>query len=345
MIPNGSVGCDDGCEFMSQSNGDGTFSRFFIGDSASSHCSVVPNQCTNNGAGYTMNYGLSMCVPPPGPDCAPNEVKDPNTGACSQACPAGSALDAHGLCKPDVTQCPAGQIRSPEGNCLPGDGQCAAGEARKPDGTCGRDSDGDGTADDFDPETDSASFSGGDNCDSPPTCNGDVIMCGIARINWRIECNTRKDAKVSGGSCDAVPVCAGRNCDALEYAQLLSQWRTSCAVSALASDGAGTGGSDGVVDYLQGAYATEKGLLEAIGSGADGTEGVNEGDLWANFGEGDFNPNMFGTASGGSCNFNTTLELLGRPIDLPPAFWTLMQAIGWLVAASGYLWVAIRLAS
>src|SRR5690606_19959642 len=142
------------------------------------------------------------------------EVRDVHSGECRPGCPLGMTLNALNECTQEQDTCPAGNIRAPSGQCLPGEGQCAVGEARKPDGTCGRDSDDDGVPDEFDPETDDTYFSGGDTCNAPPSCSGDPIMCGQARIQWRIECNTREDKQISGGACGAMPICVGANCDA-----------------------------------------------------------------------------------------------------------------------------------
>src|SRR5690606_23205518 len=122
-------------------------------------------------------------------------IKNPATGECSIACQAGQKLSALGECEPDGEQCPAGQTRAPDGSCSGSEepNQCPAGQVKGPDGTCKPDADDDGDPDD---PGDTPTFSGGDNCEVPPTCSGDVIMCSIARINWRTECNTRKDTKV-----------------------------------------------------------------------------------------------------------------------------------------------------
>lgn len=150
------------------------------------------------------------------------------------------------------------------------------GEARGKDGTCKRDDNNDGMPDEEEEEGDSDNkdgkkFSGGDGCDSPPTCSGDAIMCGQARIQWRIECNTRNDAKVGGGACGAggVPICTGKNCNAVEYAQLVQQWRTACAVEKLAGNGTGeqpgwtkvTGnGMDGMPEHHDGRVVDGQGI-------------------------------------------------------------------------------------
>src|SRR5690606_40343439 len=108
--------------------------------------------------------------------------------------------------------------------------KCGEGMAKGKDGTCKADANKDGIPDaDQDPDNpdnneDGKKFSGGDNCNAPPACAGDPIMCGQARIQWRIECNTRKHANVEGGACDRMPICTGDGCKPVEYAQLIQQW-------------------------------------------------------------------------------------------------------------------------
>lgn len=322
IIPSGSVGCSDGCEYMVASNGDGTWTRYFLGDSETYHCSVIPNDCSRNGPGYHMNFGLGLCVPPI-PECGANETRNPLTGECEAGCPAGMTLDALGVCTPERNTCPAGEIRAPSGECLPGEGQCAAGEVRKPDGTCGRDSDNDGTPDEFDPDTDSTSFSGGDNCNAPPSCSGDPILCGMARIQWRIECNTRDDATVSGGTCGAVPLCVGRNCDALEYAQLLQQWRATCALEKLAEGGSsGIGDGDGTTESYD-PSVDAMGVVDAFAGEGD-PDGIftdesanNGGQGGAPGGTGELDTSGFGWSR--SCPSLPTISFMGATLDFNAA--------------------------
>lgn len=308
---------------MAANNGDGTWTSYFLGDSETYHCSVIPNDCSKNGPGYHMNFGLGMCVPPI-PECGANETRNPLTGECEAGCPAGMVLDAMGVCTPERNTCPAGQIRAPSGECLPGEGQCAAGEVRKPDGTCGRDSDNDGTPDEFDPDTDSTSFSGGDDCNVPPSCNGDPILCGMARIQWRIECNTRDDATVSGGTCGAVPLCVGRNCDALEYAQLLQQWRATCALEKLAE-----GQGQGPIGDGDGPPETYDPSVDAMGvvdafAGEGDPDGIftdesanNGGQGGAPGGTGELDTSGFGWSR--SCPSLPTISFMGATLDFSAA--------------------------
>lgn len=111
------------------------------------------------------------------------------------------------------------------------------------DGTCKPDADGDGEPDEGEDE---GTFSGGDDCATPPACSGDNIMCGQARIEWRIMCNTQRKRNISGGNgCGTdIPICTGENCDPVEYGQLLQQWRMRCATEALLAKPTGGGGAD-----------------------------------------------------------------------------------------------------
>lgn len=243
MIPTGSVQCHDGCEAVVTPNGDGTYVRLTI-QSSGSMCGTIPNNCANFGPNFSMNFGTGMCQPK-AQECAENQTKDPVTGVCTQGCPTGMFMDATGVCKPKQEDCPAGNVRAPSGQCLPGDGQCAAGEARRANGTCGRDSDGDGEADEDDDDTandpDKESASGGDSCTAPPSCSGGAIACMQVKIQWRIDCNTRRKVNVSGGACSAMPVCTGDNCNAMEYASLIQQWKASCNLEKLLAKDGGTG--------------------------------------------------------------------------------------------------------
>lgn len=325
----GQTRCENGCVAAEFSNEDGTVEQRF--DSYPGAC-IQTQQCDTTQAanGWFWNYTSGACQPP-ADECAANEIKDPHTGECSQGCPAGMVPNALGECTPEADNCPAGNVRAPSGECLPGDGQCAVGEARKPDGTCGRDSDGDGTADEFDPDTDSTSFSGGDSCDAPPTCNGDAIMCGIARINWRTECNTRKDTKVSGGSCDAVPVCTGRNCDALEYSQLVQQWRTSCALGALAGGGGDGDDDDGPQSCGPGMSDAQCEAGQNIGGEGDPSGAIVETE----YGAGGFDTSGFGWAS--SCPSIPAVTVFDTTIDLQSKLGPMCQ---WFQLGGAFLMIA-----
>lgn len=258
FVPNGSIGCNDGCLYAHYNNVDGTASGTFLGDSSSFHCVVVPTNCEDSGPGYYMNYGSGMCQPPV-QDCKDNQTKDPKTGQCNDTCPSGMALQPDGQCKPSKNTCPAGQVKAPDGSCI--NDSCPAGKTRGADGTCKKDGDSDKDEGDEDKY-----FSGGDDCSMPPSCSGDPILCGQARIQWRIDCNTRKNINVSGGSCDAMPVCTGDKCDALEYSQLLMQWRSTCALEKLAGEKNGEGEGE------QPGWTKVDGMNQDPASGSNGSD-------------------------------------------------------------------------
>lgn len=231
----GSTGCRNGCDGIWMKNADASFTWTPLGNV----CPDDPKKdCQKMGPEYYWNPVLNVCEPPSG-EC--KEGTKPNSlGQCApEPCPDGMALQQDGTCKKKDNECPAGQVRSPDGKCLPGDGQCAAGEVRGPDGTCKKDSDGDG---DPDEPGEKETFSGGDDCNSPPSCSGSPILCGQARIQWRIECNTRRNRNIAGGTCAAMPICTGEKCDAMEYSSLLMQWRTACATEKLLAKDSGNGG-------------------------------------------------------------------------------------------------------
>lgn len=319
---------------------------------------ICANTKDNCGVGFFYNVLMNVCQPF-APECKEGEVL--KNGVCEREpdCPegmvavqggtAGAVRSGELYCKPAETECPAGNIKAPSGQCLPGEGQCAAGEAKKKDGTCGKDGNNDGVPDDEDDDeendTTKETFSGGDSCDAPPSCNGGPIDCGMARIQWRIDCNTRKNVNISGGSCAAVPICTGEKCNAMEYAQLIQTWRGTCALEKLANaEGSTPGNNDDLIDHLKAQRDAEIGGANASAGQGDGHEGVEEDGIWSeNVGE-DFNPNLFGGGTPGSCSFSAELELMGHPIELPAQFWTLAAMIGWLTVACAYVWVAFQLA-
>lgn len=297
----GSLGCRNGCDGMWGKNADSSFTWTPTG-------SVCPTDEKNNceqpalaNAGYYWNPVLKVCEPPK-PQCEGGKV--PNSlGQCApEPCPDGTAQQADGTCKKKDNECPAGQVRSPDGKCLPGDGQCASGEVRGPDGTCKKDGDGDGKPDPVDEE----SFSGGDDCSSPPACSGSPIMCGQARIQWRIDCNTRKNRNISGGLCSAMPICTGEKCDAMEYAGLLMQWRTACAVEKLAG-GPGNGGDNADVKAIRDALT---------GSGGSVTTPADRpaSDVWSPNSGQPTRPDASGYGWGRGCPQPPAIEVMGRTI-------------------------------
>ena len=268
---NGSVTCNAGCRQAWYSTGDGYFTGKYT--SVPGTCNDYDDQkCKAEfGSGYSWNQGMSTCEPDDGkcPDGSPTN----SLGQCKpEPCPAGKVQQSDGTCKNKENECPAGQIKSPDGKCLPGEGQCAKGEAKGKDGTCKKDADENGTPDEEEGEptepgepgeTPAEEFTGGDNCTQPPTCSGSPIMCGQARIQWRIDCNTRKNRTIAGGMCGTPPICTGEKCDALEYTSLLMQWRTACATEKALTLGNNGGGETGQPDWTKVA-----GMSQDPGAGA-----------------------------------------------------------------------------
>lgn len=304
--PSGSVRCMDGCESVFRDNGDDTSTYSPNGKT----CDRKPD-CDAQGKNMVWNAMLGVCQPVE-PECPEGKVKVGNACTDEKPCPDGMALVA-GSCKKKDEECPAGMIRSPLGNCIPSDGQCAKGEVRGPDGTCKRDKDNDGQPDTDDPE----SFSGGDTCDSPPSCSGSPIMCGQARIQWRIDCNTRRNNNISGGHCSqsGMPTCTGEKCNAMEYTQLLMQWRSACAVEKLASkqDTPGHGGTNGdangngVADVLEG-----RGDVTPIGDGAADVASAKKWGIGLSTNNLDTS-NMFG--GGGTCPEPPAITIMGKTVN------------------------------
>lgn len=321
---NGSLGCRNGCDGVWQKNADSTMTWSPLGN-------VCPDDekktCDSYGDGYYWNAALKVCEPPEG-KC--QDGKRPNSlGQCApEPCPDGMTQQVDGTCKKKDSECPAGQIRSPDGKCLPGEGQCAAGEVRGPDGTCKKDSDDDGEADAPGEED---SFSGGDDCSSPPSCSGSPIMCGQARIQWRIDCNTRKNRNIAGGMCNSMPICTGEKCDALEYSALLMQWRTACAVEKLAS---ASGGGDN---------ADTKAIRDAL----TGTNGVvttpadtPASEVWAPKTGTPVKPDTSGYGWGRTCPQPPSIEVFGAVIAINTA-----PICNWLILGGYFVMGLAALAS
>jgi len=214
-----------------------------------------------------------------GPEECPVGQKRLPDGTCAKQgdCPVGMhVVAATGSCAPDGA-CPTGQQKAPDGSCVAE--SCPTGFAKKKNGTCGLDENGDGVPDEEDPgNEDGNKASGGEACTQPPVCSGDAIMCLQTKIQWRIDCNTRKQATVSGGACGNPPICTGDGCKATEYASLMLQWRTACALEA----GSGGGGPsmagvetrlDRIGNFLDG---NGQGVPEAPDMPFDETEGESE---------------------------------------------------------------------
>ncbi|MCU1122531.1 virulence factor TspB C-terminal domain-related protein [Stenotrophomonas pavanii] len=304
----GSVSCDLGCTVMWTHNADGTVNGSPIGDTCTAEDHDSDDDCKVNGPEYYYNRQIGVCEPQE-PECK-GGAKANSLGKCEpEPCPDGMAQQQDGTCKKKNNECPAGQVRSPDGKCLPGDGQCASGEVRGPDGTCKKDGDGDGQPDD---PGENETFSGGDDCSVPPSCSGSPILCGQARIQWRIDCNTRRNRNIAGGACNTMPICTGDKCDAMEYAGLLMQWRSTCALEKMASSG--NGGSEG-------------GDVKAIRDALTGTGGAvttpadrPASDVWTPSSGQPTRPDSSGYGWGRGCPQPPAIEVMGQTIafDITP---------------------------
>lgn len=319
----GSTQCSNGCVAVYSQNADETSTRSFTGATCDNE--TFKNNCPT---GSYYNGYLGVCEPVDKP-CPPDQKKVDGQCVPDGKCPdgmvavpgttPGSIQQGTLYCKPAESECPPGNVKSPSGQCLPGDGQCAAGEAKGKDGTCKRDSDGDGTPDSEegpdDPNKDSAS--GGDSCNAPPSCSGNAISCIQVKIQWRIDCNTRKNRNITGGTCAAMPICTGDKCDAMEYSSLLQQWKAACALEKLAKNGTGTPGDgegcgagdancNGVADVLEGS-----GEASDPGDGTADVDGAKKWGIGVSAGMLD-QGNIFG---GGSCPQPPSFQLMGVAIS------------------------------
>lgn len=317
--PSGSVRCMNGCESVFRDNGDDTTTYSTNGKK----CDGKPD-CAAQGRNMVWNAGLGVCQPVE-PECPPGKVKTGNACTDDKPCPDGMSLVA-GSCKKNDNECPAGQIRSPLGSCINGDNTCASGEARGKDGTCKKDKDKNGKPDEEEKpdsgepgepgeEKSKDEFSGGDSCTNPPSCSGSAIMCGQARIQWRIDCNTRRNNNISGGHCSqsGMPTCTGEKCNAMEYTQLLMQWRSACAVEKLAAKGSESPGAsltdkngNGVADALEG-----EGAVTSPGDGKADVEGAKKWGIGVSTSMLDTD-NMFG---GGSCPQPPSIVIMGKSVN------------------------------
>ncbi len=324
----GSLGCRNGCYGMWTKNGDSTFTWDSVDvvcpADEKKNCEVPPNST----AGYYWNPVLRVCEPPK-TQCEGG--KNPNSlGQCApEPCPEGMAQQADGTCKKKDNECPAGQVRSPDGKCLPGDGQCAKGEVRGQDGTCKKDADNDGNPDPVNED----SFSGGDDCSAPPSCSGSPIMCGQARIQWRIDCNTRKNRNIAGGTCASMPICTGEKCDAMEYSALLMQWRSACALEKMAQGNGNGGGENADVKAIRDA-------LTGTGGGVTTAPDRPSSDVWAPRSGTPVKPDTGGYGWGRTCPQPPSFEVFGNVIQIDTA-----PLCNWLILGGYFVMGLAALAS
>ncbi|MBW8851139.1 MAG: hypothetical protein JF600_10200 [Xanthomonadales bacterium] len=210
----GSMFCEGGCEVLQVTSS----LAMMTGQS----CDPDTPKCRD---GYTLNSD-KVCVKDP-PKCPVDQELIGGTCVPKPPCTAGETRDPTGTCKPNPADCEAGKIKGPDGTCINDTNQpCPEGQTRGSSGSCTANSKDPGGDDDHE-------ASGGDSCSAPPTCTGDAILCLQLRIQWRIDCNTRKNRTITGGTCTTTPVCGGEKCDALEYSQLVMQWRAACALEKL----------------------------------------------------------------------------------------------------------------
>ncbi|APP84824.1 hypothetical protein BI317_12290 [Xanthomonas hortorum pv. gardneri] len=318
---NGSSQCWNGCEVKYRQNGDDeTSTRSATG------ALCDPDYKDKCPVGSFWNGYMGVCQPIE-PDCPKGQVKQDGVCKPENKCPQGmvavqastpGAVAQGALhCAPEKEECPPGTIMSPAGKCLPGEGQCAQGEAPGKDGTCKKDADGDGEGDEDGEgdgdggEGDKDQASGGESCDTPPSCSGNAIQCIQVKIQWRIDCNTRRAQNISGGSCEAVPICAGKGCDAMEYAQLMQQWRSTCALEKMAKGGTSSGNTadkngNGVADVLEG-----MGTVPDVGDGKADIEGAKRFGIRLSTDNLD-RDNIFGS---GSCPQPPSFTIMGKTIS------------------------------
>ncbi|WP_429002122.1 virulence factor TspB C-terminal domain-related protein [Xanthomonas campestris] len=318
---NGSSQCWNGCEVKYRQNGDDeTSTRSTTG------AVCDPDYKKKCPVGSFWNGYMGVCQPID-PSCPEGQVKQDGVCKPENKCPQGmvavqastpGAVAQGALyCAPEKEECPPGTIMSPAGKCLPGEGQCAKGEAPGKDGTCKKDADGDGEGDEEgDGEGEGGEgkkdeASGGESCETPPSCSGSAIQCIQVKIQWRIDCNTRRSQNISGGTCDAVPVCTGKACDAMEYAQLMQQWRSTCVLEKLAKATNASGNStdkngNGVADALEGS-----GAVTEPGDGKTDVDGAKRFGIRFSADKLD-TENIFG---GGSCPEPPSFTIMGKTIS------------------------------
>jgi len=252
------------------------------------------------------------------------------------------AQQADGTCKKKDNECPAGEIRSPDGKCLPGEGQCAKGETRGKDGTCKKDQDEDGEPDEpGEGEDPKSEFSGGDDCKSPPFCSGDAIMCGQARIQWRIECNTRKNRNVAGGTCASMPICTGEKCDAMEYTTMVMVWRTACATEKLAAVSQGGGsGDNGDLSAIRNALTGNAGNPD-IGAEGSPTAAFSDESGYGQAGyPGTFNPDTSGFGYSRTCPTIPSVSVMGQTLTFDTSVFC-----SWLILGGQFVLVIASIVS
>ncbi|UUE98327.1 hypothetical protein [Xanthomonas hortorum] len=153
------------------------------------------------------------------------------------------------------------------------------------------------------------------------------------KIQWRIDCNTRRSQNISGGACTAVPVCTGKACDAMEYAQLMQQWRSTCALEKIAKGDTSSGNNtdkngNGVADALEGS-----GNATDPGDGKSDVDGAKRFGIRFSTDKLD-RENIFG---GGSCPEPPSFIIMGKTIsggDFPISVVLLQFSVRWCCSSA-----------
>lgn len=81
-------------------------------------------------------------------------------------------------------------------------------------------------------------LSGGTNCDTPPVCTGDSVLCGIARTDWSATCQVHKDMAGDGTGAAAMASAVSANPPS-------SAWVASSSSGNTTADNANSGIYDG----------------------------------------------------------------------------------------------------
>lgn len=324
----GGMYCYDGCEVLNVSP---------------SRSAMTGSSCDNPYTcrpGYTKNSD-GICMPDK--KCPPDTDKIDGKCVPKPPCEKGQSRGADGVCREDddpnnpnnPNGCDAGKIKGPDGTCIPDTNQpCPTGQTRGTDGVCKPDGNDPGKDDDHE-------ASGGDNCNTPPSCSGDAIMCLQLRVSWRIDCNTRKQRSINGGACNSIPSCTGEKCDAVEMSSLIMQWRTTCAVEELASKDTNQGDGD------------QPGWTRVDGMDQEGGKGKGDHDDEILHGI-DFDESKIDT--GGWLNLGGTCPALGvagggryssafvQHLANPDQFWCdFIRWVYWVNVTLAILWALISL--
>ena len=284
------------------------------------------------------------------PTCTPKETC-PGNGTPNEAgqcpppveCPQGQHKEQNGHCYPNSDTCPYGQVKAPDGSCIKDTtNNCPTGQAKGSDGTCKPDANGDGVPDG---ESDSGTFAGGEDCNAPPACSGDNIMCGQARIQWRIDCNTRKNVEISGGTCDAMPICTGDGCDLRQHKQLIMQWRVACATEKLLDKTAATGSGTCTPDNTPGDQNCngQPDWTENPGDGTNqnlGDPGSPDGAVVEGDAIGADGLDVAGLGFSETCPTPPTIQLMDRTITLDTSVFC-----NWLILGGQFVLIAAALLS